>query len=305
MYKVTSRYSAHEGTIKVEWNLGKRCNYNCSYCPAAIHDNTSPYTDIKILKATVDKLLAMGKPIRLSFTGGEPTIHPAFEELINYCKDRGIMWISVTTNGTRKAAWYTNLPIDQFVFSVHMEYNFKRVLQSIIQVKEKFTGAVLVHIMAHQSHMQDTRYLASVLAAHTIPHAVRRVRWTTGDHDSFDDMRYEPTDLAWIKEYEATVAGNCVIDDDPAKIYHANDIIKLHMNQYKGWACNAGIESLMINWDGEVYRATCRVGGSLGNIYNSTIDNNIATIICTRNYCTCSADIPLTKLDVSIREKLF
>jgi hypothetical protein len=109
-------------------------------------------------------------------------------------------------------------------------------------------------------------------------------------------MRYHPDDLAWIKEATATVDPNCIVDD--AAHIHANDIIKLKMNNFKGWTCNAGLESLMINWDGEVYRATCRVGGSLGNIYNGDFNVPKDPIICTRNWCTCEADIPLTKEDV-------
>jgi len=52
----------------------------------------------------------------------------------------------------------------------------------------------------------------------------------------------------------------------------------------------------MINWDGEVYRATCRVGGSLGNIYEGNFENPSDSITCTRNWCTCAADIPITKI---------
>jgi hypothetical protein len=52
----------------------------------------------------------------------------------------------------------------------------------------------------------------------------------------------------------------------------------------------------MINWDGEVHRATCRVGGSLGNIYNGTFEHPSQAVICTRKWCTCAADIPLTKV---------
>ncbi len=69
-----------------------------------------------------------------------------------------------------------------------------------------------------------------------------------------------------------------------------------NMNQFKGWTCNAGLESLMINWDGEVHRATCRVGGSLGNIYQGTFTEQLQPISCTRDWCTCAADIPLTKI---------
>jgi MoaA/NifB/PqqE/SkfB family radical SAM enzyme len=129
-----------------------------------------------------------------------------------------------------------------------------------------------------------------------IPNTIRRIRWTEGDHDLFDDMRYNANDLIWLKEQEATVQGNCVIDD--ADVIHANDVIKLHLNKYKDWTCNAGLESLMINWDGEVHRATCRVGGSLGNIYEDTFLQPTEPVLCDRNFCTCAADIPITKVKV-------
>ena len=294
MYKVTSRW-AHQNSIKVEWNLGKRCNYDCSYCPASIHDNTSPHTDIEILKSTVDKLVALGKPIRLSFTGGEPCVHPKFLELVKYCKHVGVTWISVTTNGTLPYEFYAALEADQIVFSIHLEFDWKRVFNTVESVVDLTNKKVIAQIMAHHDYMDAVLQLrARCLLAH-IPNTVRRIRWTEGDHDLFDDMRYNANDLNWLKEQEATVEGNCVIDD--TKVIHANDVIKLHLNKYKGWTCNAGIESLMINWDGDVHRATCRVGGSLGNIYEDTFVAPSEPVRCDRNFCTCAADIPITKYE--------
>jgi MoaA/NifB/PqqE/SkfB family radical SAM enzyme len=293
MFKVTSRWS-HQDSIKIEWNLGKRCNYDCSYCPSSIHDNSSPHTDIEILKATVDKLMTLGKPIRLSFTGGEPTVHPKFAELIKYCNHVGISWISVTTNGTLPYEFYASLPVDQYVFSLHLEYDWQRVYSTMSKIADRTNLRLVAQIMCHHDHMLSARTIFARCLTDHIPATLRRIRWTQGDHDLFDDMRYHPDDLNWIKQQEATVQGNCVIDDE--KIIHANDVIKLHLNQYKDWSCNAGIESLMINWDGDVHRATCRVGGSLGNIYSGTFSINIDPVICDRNYCTCAADIPITKI---------
>lgn len=292
MFKVTSRWP-HQGSIKVEWNLGKRCNYDCSYCPAAIHDNTSPHTDIGILKEAVDKLVALDKPIRLSFTGGEPCVHPKFDELVRYSKHKGVKYISVTTNGTRPYEFYASLPVDQYVFSIHLEYDWRRVFNTLESISDQTKIKVIAQIMAHHDYMEAAMQLRARCQLAHIPNTVRRIRWTEGDHDLFDDMRYHPDDLAWIKEQEATVQGNCVIDD--SQIIHSNDVIKLHLNQYKGWTCNAGLESLMVNWDGEVHRATCRVGGSLGNIYEGTFVSPNDPVICTRDWCTCSADIPVTK----------
>lgn len=292
MHKITSRWQ-HQSSIKVEWNLGKRCNYDCSYCPASIHDNSSPHTDIEILKATVDKLTTLGKPIRLSFTGGEPTVHPKFAELIKYCNHKGINWISVTTNGTLPYEFYASLNVDQLVFSLHLEYDWQRVYNTMSKIADRTNLRLVAQIMCHHDHMLSARTIFARCLTDHIPATLRRIRWTQGDHDLFDDMRYHPDDLNWIKEQEATVEGNCVIDD--TKVIHANDVIKLHLNKYKGWTCNAGIESLMINWDGDVHRATCRVGGSLGNIYEGNFVAPSEPVRCDRNFCTCAADIPLTK----------
>lgn len=307
MFKVTSRWP-HQSSIKVEWNLGKRCNYDCSYCPAAIHDNTSPHTDIEILKKSVDTLAGLGKPIRLSFTGGEPCVHPKFDELIRYAKHKGISWISVTTNGTRPYEFYASLPVDQYVVSIHLEYDWRRVFNTIESIVAQTSIQVVAQIMAHHEHMDAVLQLRAKCLLEHIPNTVRRIRWTEGDHDLFDDMRYNLTDLEWLKEQDATVKENTVIflkeEPDMPRLRHANDIIKLHLNQYKGWSCSAGIESLMINWDGDVHRATCRVGGSVGNIYDGTLVVPTENITCDRNFCTCAADIPLTKFkpDVQAQE---
>ncbi len=297
MSKITSRW-AHQNSIKVEWNLGKRCNYDCSYCPSVIHDNTSKHTDIKILKYTIDRLVSLGKPIRLSFTGGEPCVHPEFHDLIKYARHKGVSWISVTTNGTRPFEFYASLPVDQYVFSIHFEFDWIRVTSTLRKLADETKLKLVGQIMAHHDFMAPVRAVRGILNQDAIPNTVRRIRWTDGDHDLFDDMRYHPDDLAWIKEQDATVLGNCVIDD--SRIIHANDVIKLKLNQYTGWTCNAGLESLMINWDGEVYRATCRVGDSLGNIYHGIGLNEFVQptepVICDRNFCTCAADIPLTKV---------
>ena len=292
MYKVSSRWP-HQNSIKIEWNLGKRCNYDCSYCPASIHDNTSAHTDIETLKLCVDKLMTLGKPIRLSFTGGEPCVHPKFDELVKYCKHVGVSWISVTTNGTRPYEFYASLPVDQYVFSIHLEYDWKRVFNTIESVVDLTKIKVIAQIMAHHDYMDAVLQLRAKCLLAEIPSTVRRIRWTEGDHDLFDDMRYNANDLNWLKEQDATVQPNTVIDDQ--QLMHANDVIKLHLNKYNGWTCNAGIESLMINWDGDVHRATCRVGGSLGNIYEGDFVAVSDPVTCDRNFCTCAADIPLTK----------
>jgi MoaA/NifB/PqqE/SkfB family radical SAM enzyme len=153
MFKVESRWG-HHTSIHVEWNIGKRCNLDCAYCPAEIHDNFSPHTDLDVMVNTIYELEKIGKPIRLSLTGGEPTVHPKINKILECAKAR-LEWISVTTNGLRPAEWYIKQPVNQWVFSLHFdnEYN-RRVAENIVKYTqlldmEGMPTLFQVNLMAH------------------------------------------------------------------------------------------------------------------------------------------------------------
>lgn len=297
MRSITSRWN-HQDSIHVEWNIGKRCNLDCTYCPAEIHDNHSEHKHYKQMLDVIDALAELDKPIRLSLTGGEPCVHPNIIDIIEHAEQR-LDWINITTNGTMPPKLYARLRVSHYVFSLHVEddNNWERCASNILhwtQLNEMERGIPFqVNLMAHHEHMDRVKRCAMLFDGHHIPYVVRRIRWTE-KHDWFNDMKYQPKDLQWILDTSATAKENCVIDDET--LMHANDVIKHHLNQFEGWTCNAGIESLMINWDGEVHRATCRVGGSLGNIYDGSFEMPEDPIVCTRKWCTCAADIPLTKV---------
>ena len=299
MYSVTSRWD-HQDSVKVEWNIGKRCNLDCTYCPAEIHDNFSPHTNVKVMLDAVDALYEIGKPVRVSLTGGEPCVHPNILEICEHIKQR-LDWLNITTNGTLSTSFYDKLPVDHYVFSLHVEddKNWERCAENVLlwtQLNDANTQIPFqVNLMAHHAHMDRVKRCATIFDSHNIPYVVRRIRWTEAENrDWFDDLKYDSKDLKWLLDSVATAKPNVIVNDQ--ELIHANDLIKTHRNQFEGWKCNAGLESLMINWDGDVHRATCRVGGSLGNIYQGDFEIPEQAIICTRKWCTCAADIPLTKV---------
>jgi MoaA/NifB/PqqE/SkfB family radical SAM enzyme len=293
MQRVENRWPHYYDSCKIEWNLGKRCNLDCTYCPAEIHDNSSPHTDIAVLQNTID-IISKIPNVRVSLTGGEPCVHPKIESLLEYMRPR-IKWINVTTNATRKATFYESLPVDHIVFSLHFEdINWKERLYIILAFAEFNNDKIpyIVHVMAHHNCMEQVIDAVLNLELRNVPYAIRRIRWSN-THDWFDDLKYDAKDLDWILSFKSTASPNTLIDSK--ELAHANDLIKEHRTQFEGWTCRAGIESLMINWDGEVHRATCRVGGSLGNIYTGTFVKPTDPIICTRKWCTCAADVNISK----------
>ena len=299
MYSITSRWG-HQNAISVMWNIGKLCNYDCSYCPAEIHDLTSKSTEYQYLTRTVDELSALHKPVRIMFTGGEPTLHPQFGDLLKYIQEQNVSWVSVTTNGTKSVTWYKTHEQywNHLLFSLHFEFNWQRVVDVITDYKKHTTKPFFVNIMAHHNYMTEVKHVVTLFTTLGIKYAIRRIRWVDNSRDEFDDNKYTEDDLSWLLLQDSTADANCLIND--STLMHSNDVIKHHLNKFTRWTCNAGLESLMINWDGLVYRATCRVGNDLGNIYTGTFNRPTTPICCTRDWCTCAADIYITKVNTNI-----
>ena len=99
---------------QIIWDLGRRCSYACSYCPPHRNNKWSSFIDYKTLCTTVDKVAEYAlmydqfrrKPAKkkLSFTGGEPTVHPDFFRFLKYVKQEYPFFSrGLTTNG-----WFGN-----------------------------------------------------------------------------------------------------------------------------------------------------------------------------------------------------
>jgi MoaA/NifB/PqqE/SkfB family radical SAM enzyme len=71
--------------LHVHMVVTRRCNLSCKYCNE--FDNKSAHIPLTQLKKQIDKLEELGA-LSVSFTGGEPLLHPDLVELISYSKKR-------------------------------------------------------------------------------------------------------------------------------------------------------------------------------------------------------------------------
>lgn len=88
---------------QILWDLGRLCNYDCSYCWPNVHNRHEEHKDYNDLINTCNKIIdewSHGETIRWNFGGGEPTLHPKFLDLLKHLKSRN-QWTMVTSNGTR------------------------------------------------------------------------------------------------------------------------------------------------------------------------------------------------------------
>ena len=90
---VGSRYTPLLAQVVVT----RRCNLACGYCNE--YDDVSPPVPLHDLLATVAHLAAL-KTAAITFTGGEPLLHPELDTIIRAARDRGMI-VTMITNGFR------------------------------------------------------------------------------------------------------------------------------------------------------------------------------------------------------------
>ncbi len=73
----------------------RRCNLACSYCNE--YDAVSQPVATEVMLARIDKLAELGTAV-LTFSGGEPMLHPDLDELVARARERGL-FVTLITNG--------------------------------------------------------------------------------------------------------------------------------------------------------------------------------------------------------------
>ena len=149
----------HTASLKqIFWEIGRRCNYDCSYCWPEVHNKTDRHKTLDELIAATDKILnVFAKNSKVSFviSGGEPTLNPDFVDWIKYINSRGHL-ISLHSNGSRLPNYYKDLiHLGDINLSAHFEFmnpdRFFDVVKTIcaekVRLENKNVGHLEVKLM--------------------------------------------------------------------------------------------------------------------------------------------------------------
>lgn len=170
MIETTAIRAVNKDAFTITWNTGRRCNFDCSYCEDTFHNNYSRNRDFEDFKKTFDFVQQWtglynskrDEPLRatISFTGGEPTVNPAFWKLLEYIRSQpGDYYLGLTTNGAwgHKHTEKVIKHVDSVTISYHAEADQKmknRVLTNALKIKE--AGLRLqVNLMMHMDHWDE------------------------------------------------------------------------------------------------------------------------------------------------------
>ena len=117
---LSSRWSGFRSGLRFIWRafgsrynpllaqvvVTRRCNLACGYCNE--YDNFSPPVPLPDLLARIDRLATL-KTASITFTGGEPLLHPELDKAIAAARRHGMI-VTMITNGFRLSrSWIDRL----------------------------------------------------------------------------------------------------------------------------------------------------------------------------------------------------
>ena len=316
---------------QIIWDLGRRCSYACSYCPPQRNNKTSSFVSYDTLCKTMDGVADYANLYdqfrnrdalkKLSFTGGEPTVHPDFS--------RGL-----TTNG-----WFSNSILDKVLslttggtLSYHCESTDKQkkqVIQNAIALRQKFK----VNVMFHKDYFWECADVCETLEKNGVDYVPRII----GD-DHPDDKKsielgythkYNRDQMKWFRDYWKQKGQNVAESGDTqrglgrpccgGRCFKADgvDSYFLPSTNFLGWNCMVNWYFLFLNSAADVVytHQTCGVNlngevaplGKISEFYkiidelaDSLYSKKVPMITCPKTFCGCGMCI--TKSKTNIRE---
>lgn len=220
MNKVFSITPVNEDPFMITWDLGRRCNYDCSYCPSHRHDNFSPHASLDELKNTTEFLFdyaetiakhRINKDFHVSFTGGEPTVNPNFIEFAEYVrtkkdqyKDKFNLHLSLTTNGAmgEKLCNAVIKNFDYVTVSYHCEAPDRLKAQALSRISQIHTSgkSLKVNVMFHADYFQECKDVCESLKVQGIKF-IPRVIGDDPDSASSQAHLYTEEQKTWFKNF--------------------------------------------------------------------------------------------------------
>lgn len=113
--KFGQRSLLYRDLFTVSWLLGRFCNYRCSYCWPYARSDTKDHRPTELCLLTIDEIKKQARSnnfnsFHFSFSGGEPTFHPGYLDILKYLADDTVNTnytsIHMTSNCSRPLKWF-------------------------------------------------------------------------------------------------------------------------------------------------------------------------------------------------------
>jgi len=296
----------------VSWILGRFCNYNCSYCwPYARSDNPD-YASLEVYKQTIDEIKRQARQngfteFHWSFSGGEPTAYKNLLDLVKHLDEKQSTYQSIhmTTNLSPGSKWWGTwcrntelLQRRSITASYHDEFAKEqefgdKCLQLMYELVHVTINQVMVPEKFYELYERCERFykrgISVTLKPQSDPTASRVVDGYTDEMIDIMQTGFpQKTQGEEIYQIALYDADNNEYLFDQAERFNAYGF-----NQFQGWTCNSGYQSVIIRGN-EVKRSYSCHDHRLGTLTEG-FDLISKPRICVTPSCVSSADSKIPK----------
>ena len=292
---VTSTRS--QETFYVNWWLMNHCSWACSYCNDIIRKGNIDLPYLSDCKRFVDEVglfaATKNKLPRIEFTGGEVTEWTDFLELLAYAHGQGCKTQFRTNGNVGLATWQQYLAVvDDLQLEYHPEHS--SAAHFLLCVNSAVAEGVSVTV--------NVNMLQATWAESEAVYDKIKLKWPdirVNKRMLFEDPVFNTTPVEYTEQQTQQLKrqhGDIKITQGDSQEYTDYQTMILEgTNKFKGYDCWAGIEQIVVDAWGRVYRGHCRQGGFMGNIKDKNVVWPLAAKICTLDSCKNSFDILATK----------
>ena len=273
-------------------------------------------------------LLRLGRPgYQITLYGGEPTLHPHFEDLLAYfvAADAPVE-LRMFSNGTQSAGFFDRVVRMTkgfhflIIFSLHLEFALFRKFKQAVEITASAGMSVCVNFMFVASHREMARACVEELLD-----LRKRVPFFFGlnyPYASTGEMGTGCTadDIAWVEAKRRAFAAMEMPGHlrDPVFTRIVSSIARqrgdrrvelapeeslrlleeMHTPSYNGYFCCSGANVMFVEEDGTARGGVCDKSRFLGNLFTDNkirITQNMGVVRCTAAACSSIENIPLPK----------
>ena len=298
--------------FNVSWILGRFCNYKCSYCWPYARSDQQDFLPLETYISTIDNIKSQANAngfdqFHWSFSGGEPTTYRHLLDIVKHLESdlkSSYQSIHMTTNLSPGSKWWKNwcsvvapLQRKSITASYHAEFAKEqefgdKCLQLMYEGVFVTVNQVMVPEQFNELYDRCMRLRSRGINVTLKPQSDLTASSIVSGYT--DDMiRIMKEDFQ--QEAEGTPLQQIRLTDGVNNYYidQAERFNALGFNQFRGWNCTAGYQSIVINGN-DVKRAhSCREQ-QLGTISDGFALFNAATP-CVTDRCVSSADSKLPK----------
>lgn len=287
-----------EDVILVTWSMTTVCNYKCSYCPSNLHDGAYKFPSdtqniINFLNDIQNK--NREKKIFMTILGGEPMLWPKFDTFLQKLNEN--IYVEVLTNGSRNLSWWSNNinlinRLYNLVLTFHPEHADKDEFLKVCKyLSEKSDILIQVNIMAlpGEKFNDCIEVYEKLRETNNLSVRVKAIRKDFGDQYLKEYSKDELETIKTSHKYNIKDRKE-LFDFDSQGFYNLSFNKK---NTWKNQLCHIGVDSFFIEYDGSIYRGTCKVGGAIGKLGDYILPT--VGVICNKNLCPCVTDALIKK----------